>query len=168
VDELNLSEIHPAELRLAHAEYFRKEFVKHSGPPLDNYFLMIAYFDAFLFTIASVHDITSKPTQKQLDDIPVFRFFKVLRNITTHHSVLTAPAKENKFLRPVKGIATISTGGEQEFSYNLAFNLDSLLEILSSVEKERPYEKKNIDIAREYIETLKTQGGHYVSRRHHA
>ncbi|MBF0550409.1 MAG: hypothetical protein HQK60_07730 [Deltaproteobacteria bacterium] len=158
MDEATLKKTPPVLLRLAHAEHFLNEYLRHSGPPIDSYFLMIGYFDAFLFALASVWDMANKEEKDRLKAYRGFRFFKVLRNITVHHSILAAMIDENKFQRPFSRETTIVGGGPQSFSSRLFFRLDVLREILSAVEREHKKEKCNLDVAREYIAEIESRG----------
>ncbi len=121
---------------------------------------MVGYFDAFLFALASVHDMAPQLVRNKLDDIGVFRFFKVLRNVTAHHSVLAATIAGNKFQRPFSRHMSISIGGSPNDSSRLVFRLDILHDILNAVEKEWPPEKKNLNVARDFINTLEARKSH--------
>lgn len=148
-------------MRLAEARYFCEQYVRHCGPPVDSYFLMCAYFDAFLFALASVPDMASAEQSTKLRDIPVFRFFQALRNITTHHSILAAVVAGNKFPRPFSRDLRVSLGGPPDDQARLLLRLDVLLEILDAVEKSRPSEKYTIAAARTYIGALQATGTTY-------
>lgn len=160
MDEQTLANTPPALLRLTHAEYFLAEYVKHSGPPVDSYWLMVGYFDAFLFALASVHDMAPQLIRDKLATISVFRFFKALRNVTAHHSVLAATVAGSKFPRPFSRHASDSIGGQPNASSRLVLRLDVLRQILDAVEKERPNEKKNLDMARDFINALEARQSH--------
>jgi hypothetical protein len=160
VDEQTLANTPPALLRLMHAEHFLAEYVRHSGPPVDSYWLMVGYFDAFLFALASVHDMASQLIRDKLATISTFRFFKALRNVTAHHSVLAATVTGSKFQRPFLRHVSVSVGGPPNDSSRLVFRLDVLRQILDAVENERPHEKRNLDIARGYINELEARRTH--------
>ena len=157
MDEQTFANTHPALLRLTHAEHFLTEYVRHSGPPMDSYWLMIGYFDAFLFAVASAYDMASQPVRDKLAAISAFRFFRALRNVTAHHSVLAANIAGSKFPRPFSRHVSVSVGGPPNDSSRLVFRLDVLRQILDAVEKERTKEKKNLDIARDYINELEAR-----------
>lgn len=78
-------------MRLAEAIFFYRKFVGACGPPKDSLFEMVAYFDAFLFTLVSIEEMVSGSQKNALNSIDVFKFAKAARNVTTHHSVLAAP-----------------------------------------------------------------------------
>ena len=156
--EIEISTALPARLRYSHAEYFRNQYIIHCGPPIDSYWLMIGYFDAFLFSLASVYDMADRPVQIQLEKIDSFRFFKALRNITAHHSILAATVSGNKFPPPFSRILSLSIGGPRDDSARMFLRLDQLRDILDAVELERPSEKRNIDAARNYISQLESKG----------
>lgn len=158
MDEPTLSNTPPVQLRLKHAEYFLSQYRLHCGPPVDAYWLMVGYFDAYLFSLATVWDMSHPEARKKLETIGVFRFFKALRNVAAHHSILAAGVSENKFPRPFSREVNVSAGGPQNDSSRLLFRLDILRQILYAVEAERPHEKKNIEVACSYISELEACG----------
>jgi hypothetical protein len=119
---------------------------------------MAGYFDAFLFSLASVWDMSKPPIRAKLKGISSFRFVKALRNIAAHHSILAVGALGNKFPRPFSREVNASVGGAPNDSSRLFFRLDALRQILDAVERERPREKKNIDTARAYITEIEGRG----------
>lgn len=159
MNEEAMSALTPAQLRLSHAEYFLAQYRKHSGPPIDSYWLMVGYFDAYLFALGSVWDMSPNDVQEELNKSRVFQFFKALRNITTHHSVLSVHVGGNKFPRPLSRIVNATLGGPQQDSSRLFFRLDVLRQILDAVEAEWKPAKKNIDAARVYIAELEARSG---------
>ncbi len=159
MDEPNLSKAPPAVLRLRHAEHFLSQYQRHSGPPIDAYWLMAGYFDAFLFALATVWDMSEPAIRANLEKSSVFRFIKALRNIAAHHSILAVGVLNNKFPRPFSREATVSAGGPPNDSSRLFFRLDILRQILDAVERERPHERRNIGVARSYIAELESRGG---------
>ena len=160
MDEPTLSKTPPARLRLRHADHFLAQYKLHSGPPIDAYWLMVGYFDAFLFSLATVWDMSDSSVRAKLESISSFRFFKALRNVAAHHSILAADVTGSKFPRPFsREVNVFSVEGAPNDSSRLFFRLDVLRQILDAVELERPHEKKNIDIARDYISELETRGG---------
>lgn len=124
---------------------------------MDSYWLMVGYFDAYLFALASIADMASKAVKARLDGVPVFRFFKALRNVSAHHSVLAATVVGNKFPRPFRRNVSVSVGSTPNDSARLIFRLDVLRQILDAVEQEYPREKKNLDAARNYITDLEAR-----------
>jgi hypothetical protein len=100
MQETDMSTFTPAQLRYHEAKYFYSQFIANSGPPYDDYFKMVCYFDTFLFSLVSVEEMIDESDRNRLLKIDVFRFVKALRNITMHHSVLAAPQPGAKFERP--------------------------------------------------------------------
>ncbi|MES3010799.1 MAG: hypothetical protein V4738_08450 [Pseudomonadota bacterium] len=120
---------------------------------------MSAYFDAFLFAYAGIEEMSSDAEKAKLKAISVNRFFKALRNIAAHHSILAVSLPGSKFDRPFFREVRTSVGGPQNDSSRLFLRLDSFREILDAVEKERPRQKSNIAVARIYIEELELRAG---------
>lgn len=158
MDEPTLSSTPPARLRHRHAEHFLSQYRLHCGPPVDAYWLMVGYFDAYLFALATVWDMSQVNVRSELEAIGGFRFFKALRNVAAHHSILAAAVSGNKFERPFSREINVSAGGPQNDSSRLFFRLDVLRQIFDAVEAERPHEKRNIDVARSYISELESRG----------
>lgn len=145
----------PAALRLAEAEYFLREYVRHCGPPRDWYFAMVCSFDAFLFSLVSVEEMVDEATKTELQAGSDFRFFKALRNITTHHSILAAPIA-GKFERPFSRV--ITDGNIGEASSRLRLRFDVLRRIFDAVENERKNEAATLRVAREFVAELEAAG----------
>lgn len=146
---------HPAALRYEEANYFLSQFIKNCGPPSDSYFLMICYFDAFLFVFVSIEEMVSKDIKIKLQEQEVFRFLKALRNINSHHSILAAPLSDNKFPRPFSRIIVDEPANS---SAHLRLNYDMLRDVFDSVEQKRPKEKSTLDFARQYLVKLENMG----------
>jgi len=155
--EEELAQQTPASLRLAQAEYFLGEYIRHCGPPVDSYFGMVCCFDAFLFAFVSVEEMVNEEMKKKLNEDSKFRFFKALRNITTHHSILSAPI-DGKFLRPFSRSIEMSVGNTQNESSRLSLNFNVLREILDAVELERKQERYTIAYAREFLKEMEDTG----------
>jgi len=68
MQETEIPEQHPATPRYKEAEYFLSQFIKNCGPPIDSYFLMVCYFDAFLFALVSIEEMLSKDTRTVLQE----------------------------------------------------------------------------------------------------
>lgn len=83
----------PGELRFREACYFLNIFLQTCGPqvPLGNRFLWVANADAFLMAIVSIRDVDGGIYEKELKKRNLFRFVQVMRNLTTHHFVVTSP-----------------------------------------------------------------------------
>lgn len=162
MDESTLSSTPPARLRLQHAEYFLAQYRLHSGPPRDAYWLMAAYFDAFLFALVTVWDMSDKGVQEELNRIMAFQFVRTLRNISTHHSILAVGVAGNKFQRPFAREMNASMGGPPDDSSRLFFRLDVLRQILEEVKAELEAKKRKFhtDDAYAYIAELEARGGY--------
>ena len=162
MQEEELSRLSPAGLRLAEAEYFLREYVKHCGPPIDSYFGMVCCFDAFLFALVSVEEMVGKDIRERLNANSSFRFLKALRNITTHHSVLAASIQGNKFERPFSRIITTCVGSAPNDSSRLRLRFEVLRSIFDAVEAEREQEARTLAIARDFLLALEAGGGGVV------
>jgi hypothetical protein len=154
MQEADMSALSAPGLRCAEAQYFLSRFIENCGPPVDSYFLMVCYFDAFLFSLISVEEMISSEAKEHLRRKDVFRFLKALRNISSHHSVLGASLKDSKFPRPFSRTINVSVGGPPDDSSRLRLRFDVLRNIFDSIEQERPQESKNLDIARKYLAKL--------------
>lgn len=119
---------------------------------------MAGYFDAFLFSLATVWDMSDASSRAMLDQIESFRFFRALRNVATHHAILAANVAGNKFPRPFSREINASCGGLPNDSSRLFFRMDVLRTILDAIEAERPKEKKNLDVARRFMTNLEAGG----------
>lgn len=86
-----LSQISPAALRLAEADFVLRMFREATKARHDETrFLLTTYFDAFLFCYVSIEEMVEEASLKsKIQAIPIFSFFKALRNIATHHCVLS-------------------------------------------------------------------------------
>lgn len=153
MQEDEMSKLSVPELRYREAVYFYKQFVAHSGPPQDSYFLMVSYFDAFLFALTSVEEMLDVSNKKALHNIDAFAFIKTLRDVTVHHSVLAAPQPGAKFIRPFNRHVKDLVGG-QSSSSRLAISYDQFRNIFNMLELERPFEKVKYERARKYLAQL--------------
>lgn len=83
----------PGELRFREACHFLNLFRQTCGPrvPLGSRFLWVTNADVFLMAIASIRDVDGGIYKKKLMERGLFRFVQVMRNLTTHHFVVTAP-----------------------------------------------------------------------------
>lgn len=151
MNQIDLHNTSPEKLRLKHARYFAEKYKFHSGPPQDRYWLMIAYFDAFLFSLTSISEMTKETIKSQLLQLAIFRFFKTLRNISTHHSVLTVTLPNAKYTRPFGRKA----GGAGPISFERLFlRFDALREIFILHVLENKSDEKNVEFACSYLVTL--------------
>ena len=157
MDEQSMTAASPPVMRFKEAEYFHSQFLKNCGPPRDSYFLMVCYFDAFLFTLISVEEMVSACAKKQLLACNEFRFLKALRNISSHHSVLGAALTDSKFHRPFSRVISENIGGLQIASSRLKLRFDVLHTIFDAVQKERPSEANTLNIARTFLQELEKQ-----------
>ena len=148
----------PAALRLAEVKFIFERF-KDSGKADHNstLFLMTTYFDAFLFCLVSIEEMTSGTERDTIRELKVFRFFKALRNITTHHSVLTG-IRDSKFPRPIARIVSIAVGCQVEDAAKFFVIPEKLHFIFDEIVKERPREKRTIDSARDFLVELSNSG----------
>jgi hypothetical protein len=151
-------EMSPAELRLAETNHLFHLF-KESRNAEVNYgmFLLTTYFDALLFCFVSIEEMVDTTRKEQLRSLDSFMFFKALRNIATHHSVLSGI--KGKFERPISRIVSVSVGGTVPFSEQLFLVPEKLEAIFSSILLERPSERRTIDVARRHLAALKEAGG---------
>ena len=146
-----------AKLRLTEAQYLFEQFkAVRNAEPNHGLFLLTVYFDSLLFCLISIEEMVDTATKSTLRQIDSFRFFKALRNITSHHSVLSGI--HGKFDRPISRNISVHMGGQAEFSEQFFLLPDKLRTIFDSVEKERQREKPNLDAARVYLSTLETSG----------
>jgi hypothetical protein len=86
--------LRPAELRFREACHFLNLFRQTSGlrvPLGESRFLWVTNADVFLMTIASIRDVEGGIYKNKLMERDLFRFVQVMRNLTTHHFVVTSP-----------------------------------------------------------------------------
>jgi hypothetical protein len=148
----------PSNVRLAEANYLFEQHVAHCGPPDDSYFLMVTYFDAFIFTFGTLRDVVTTPEEKaKIKHSPILAFFQALRNINTHHSIVAAPLATSKFTRPFSRHLPLSNTGQTTSAVRLAFRFDVLRKILADVEIENEKSKPLHDRARPFIDVLEAR-----------
>jgi hypothetical protein len=144
-------------LRLTEAKYLFDQFKSaRNAEPNHGLFLLTVYFDSLLFCLVSIEEMADTPTRKKLCAVPSFLFFKALRNITTHHIVLSGI--KGKFERPISRIVSVGVGCQVEFSEQFFLLPDKLRNIFDSVLKERPYEKRTLDAAQSYLSQIEETG----------
>ncbi len=153
-DEAKLYSLSPAKLRCYETERFLELFMKSCGPPRDSYFEMICYSDAFLFALISVEEMVDAKTKNKLRGKPIFRFLKVLRNITTHQSILSITLSESKFPCPFVRHVKDSI----ESSARLCFKFELLRKIFDLIEIKHPKNKNSLNDARIFVNTLEGLG----------
>lgn len=145
------AELSPSRLRLKEAEFFLEQ-LKHAGTVDHNktLFLMTAYFDAFIFCYVSIEEMLSDDKKDKLRSLGVFRFFKALRNISMHHSILTG-IKDSKFERPIGRVLHYGVGCKVTETAKFFLLPNKLNAIFDALLIERPKEKYTIEPAREFL-----------------
>ncbi|MBN8947910.1 hypothetical protein ACVCL3_10780 [Rhodanobacter sp. UC4437_H4] len=144
-------------LRLTEAKYLFEQFKSaRNAEPNHGLFLLTVYFDSLLFCLISVEEMVDEKTRKTLRGLNSFLFFKALRNITTHHSVLSGV--KGKFARPISRIVSVGVGCRPEFSEQFFLIPERLREIFDSVLAERPGERHTLQGARDYLDQLEATG----------
>ncbi len=157
MDEELMAGASAPELRIEEADYFYSQFLKHCGPPADCYFLVVCYFDAFVFALVSIEEMVPDGAKEQIRACSEFRLFKALRNITTHHSVLCAAVADAKFPRPFSRKVSATVGGCPDGSSRLSMRFDILRGIFDAVEKEWPPERRTLEMARACLQDLENR-----------
>lgn len=148
------AELSPSRLRLKEAEFFLEQ-LKHAGTVDHNktLFLMTAYFDAFIFCYVSIEEMLTGEKKEEIRALGVFRFFKALRNISMHHSILTG-IKDSKFERPIGRVLHIGVGCTVAETAKFFLLPTKLSAIFDALLIERPKEKYTIEPAREFLNQL--------------
>ena len=159
INAIDVKRFSPPALRFEQSKRFLSLFNHASRPNGDCWFDMVMFFDAFLFSFVSIEEMVPKSTRAQLQGIESFKFFKALRNITTHHSVIAGASPEAKFPRPLVRSISLSIGADETTPVAFRLKPDILRFIFDEVLKERPGEKKTIDQARAYLSRLESTGG---------
>jgi hypothetical protein len=144
-------------LRLTEAKYLFEQFKSaRNAEPNYGLFLLTVYFDSFLLCFASIEDMVDQPTRRKLRSVPSFVFFKALRNIATHHSVLSG--LKGKFPRPISRLVSVGIGAPVEFSEQFFLLPDKLRNIFDAILMERPNQKRTIEAAQAYLAGLEAPG----------
>jgi hypothetical protein len=156
---IDVSNFSPPALRFAQAKRFLNLFNHASRPNGDCWFDMVMYFDAFLFCFVSIEEMVSPPARKQLQLIESFKFFKAMRNVTAHHSIIAGASPAAKFPRPLVRSISMSIGEEEKSPVAFRLKPKTLRIIFDEVLKERPGEKGTIDAAMTYLGKLEAAGG---------
>lgn len=157
VSASEFAEMSAALLRFAEAKYLFEQFkAARSSEINQGLFLLTVYFDSFLFCLVSVEEMVDSSARDKLRVTPSFLFFKALRNITTHHSVLSG--LKGKFPRPISRIVSIGVGYKVDFPEQFFLLPERLREIFDRILLERPNEKRTITAARSYLDRLETAG----------
>lgn len=124
---------------------------------------MTTYFDAFLFCYVSIEEMVEESQKDKLRALGVFRFMKALRNISTHHSVLTG-IKDSKFQRPIARVVSIGVDCKVPETAKFFVHPDRLNEIFDAILVERPFEVRTVEPARDFLrERSKSASTLYVA-----
>lgn len=154
----DFSDMSPAQLRLAEAKYLFECFKgSRDTHPDQGLFLLTVFFDSFLFCLVSIEEMVEDETRNRLRALDSFMFFKALRNITTHHSVLSGV--KGKFERPISRVVSIGYGCEGQFGAQFFLIPEKLEKIFGHILIERKGQKKTIEMARGHLSTLTAIGG---------
>ena len=147
----------PALLRLSEARYLFDQFKSaRNSEPNHGLFLLTVYFDAFLFCLVSIEEMVDTATRDKLRTTQSFIFFKALRNIATHHSVLSGI--QGKFERPIARLVSVGVGCSVEFPEQFFLVPEKLKTAFDVVLQERPRERRTIEAARNHLSQLETSG----------
>ena len=155
VNVSQFTKLSPAALRLAESRYVLEKFIESCSVRHDDtLFLLTTYFDAFLFCYVSIEEMVDNPDVKNsIRGIPIFMFFKALRNVATHHSVLSGV--EGKFPRPITRIVQIGAPTNAVF----CVVPEKVEHIFSELVKIRPSEKNTLTAAKAFLDSLVQRGG---------
>jgi hypothetical protein len=147
-------ELPPSQLRLKESEFYLQQLKKAGNADYQStLFLMTAYFDAFVFAYISIEEMLPLEKKELLRATKIFRFFKALRNISTHHSVLTG-IKGTKFERPIERHVTVGVGCQVHDAVKFFLVPEKLNAIFDAVLAERPKEVHTIEPARQFLEEI--------------
>jgi hypothetical protein len=153
MQEIDMENLDSGNIRWKEAEYFLNQYIAYSRPH-DSCFLMVCYLDAFLYTLISIEEL-DRSIRDELHQKDAFLFLKALRNTNAHHIVLGVRLKDSKFSHPTSSEVTID---ESPYTFTgLRLEFDSLRQIFTAIEKERPEQKKTLDGARRFITLLESQ-----------
>lgn len=155
---IDISQYTPPALRLAQAKHCLDLFNHASKPNDDCWFDMAMYFDAFLFCFVSIEEMVPKAIKEQIQTIESFKFFKALRNITTHHSIIAGASPAAKFPKPLVRSIPMSIGTIETDPVEFKLKPDVLRLIFDEILKVRPYDRKTIDPARNFLNALEVDG----------
>ncbi len=158
MQEVDMAALKTGKLRWKEAEYFLEQYIKHCGPPIDSYFHMVCYLDAFLFSLVSVEEVVDDSVCGNMRKKDSFLFLKALRNTNAHHIILGIGLEDSKFSSPIARVLSISVGRNPNNSSKLKFRFDELRQIFSSIETERPgRDKATLDGARRFMTAMEAQ-----------
>lgn len=146
------------ELRLREVKYLFEKFkAARNSEPNCGLFLLTVYFDSLLFCLISIEEMVDQATKDRLRALDSFSFFKALRNITGHHSILSS--SKGKFERPVSRIVSVGVGCSVEYAEQFVLLPVKLEAVFANLLAERPRERKTIEKARSYLASLRFKPG---------
>ncbi|MBI2398448.1 MAG: hypothetical protein HYV17_11685 [Xanthomonadales bacterium] len=146
-----------AQLRLEEAKHLFELFeAAQDAEPNYGLFLLTTYFDSLLFCLVSIEEMVDAQTKYKLNSLGSFKFFKALRNIATHHSVLSGV--QGKFDRPIARIVSVVGSSKDTPSEQFYVMPDKLESIFASILRLRKQEEPTIDAARAFLQVLKSRG----------
>lgn len=156
--EQELSQASPARIRLKESEYLYRQFLSYCGPPVNSYFPMNVYLDAFLFCSVSIEEMVPKDLGEKLNSTDVFKFLKAARNATTHHSPLAAPAGAQTlgFLRPFNRHVSESVG-KGPSSSRLCLNVKAFEEVFELAAAKYRKGSKTLQAGKNYLSRLDSE-----------
>jgi hypothetical protein len=157
MQETDMAALNSGSLRWREAEYFLEQYIKHCGPPVDSYFHMVCYLDAFLFAFISIEEVVSDSIRGNIRRNDSFLFLKALRNTNAHHIILGIGLEDSKFHSPISRVLSLSVGGEPNNSSKLKFRFDDLRQIFANIEIERLGERRTLEGARRFMTVMEAQ-----------
>jgi hypothetical protein len=138
----------PVRVRLSQAEYFLSQYRIHCSAQNHAKGLNIAYFDAFLFSVASLVELASPEEKLFLANCNRFQFFVAIRNLSAHHSIPAAKITGAKFPRVFYKISADAGVGATEF----LFNHQELRDVFDGVARIFSRSGKNLRAACEFLD----------------
>ena len=154
-------EMSPAYVRLQETRQLFDDFKSaRNAKPNHGLFLLTTYFDALLFCLVSVEEMVPVQIRQVLRSLDSFLFFKALRNITTHHIVLSG--FKGKFERPIARVVSVGVGCTPELSEQFYVIPERLEAIFDAVLAGRPSERGTIEGARRYLASVVAQGNKQI------
>jgi hypothetical protein len=154
MQETDMQVLDSGNFRWREAEFFLNGYIGSCGPHED-YFSMVCYLDAFLYTLVSIEEVVNKSIRDLLHQKDIFLFLKALRNTSAHHIVLGIGLKDSKFSHPISRDLTVD---ESPYTFSeLRLNFSELRQIFDTIEQTLPREKKTFDGARRYMAALESQ-----------
>ena len=149
----------PSKLRLKEAQFFLGKF-EDAGKAghNDTLFLMTSYLDAFLFTFVSIEEMVPDDIKAELRNLEIFKFFKALRNISTHHVILSA-SSESKFKPAVSRQVHIGVNCKVPQNAKFFIHAERLQEIFDTILIGNKNERHTIPNAKAFLakEQVKNQ-----------